>query len=131
MSKRPGDRKARKNNWLAYASGFGGICMFISWLGENVLESEMSSKAAQIQREVQFINSEMPNVTTWLLKFQDERRKQAADPEIIMNSAIQYGERTGTIVEAASRVDPDFYGVTEPRRRACEPYDSPCGRRRQ
>jgi len=99
-------RRDRGNKWLVYASGFAGICMFISWLGENIFESELASKAAQIQRDVQFINSEMSNVTTWMLKFEDERRKQAPDPETIANSALQYGARTGTIVAAASRIDP-------------------------
>jgi hypothetical protein len=92
---------------LAWANGLAAIFMFISWLGQNIFQNEMTSRNAQIQGDAQFINSEMVKVQNWLFMFQQERRKKKVDPEIILNSVVQYGETTRTIVEAARRIDPN------------------------
>jgi hypothetical protein len=81
--------------------------MFISWLGQNIYQSEISSQKADIEREVQFINSEMLKAQTWMLTSQNELRKESPDPEMILNSAVGYAETTRGIVEAAARIDPD------------------------
>jgi hypothetical protein len=49
---------AKATDPLAVANAVAAVLMFISWLGQNIFQSEMTSKNALIQRNVQFINSE-------------------------------------------------------------------------
>jgi hypothetical protein len=92
---------------LVYANGIAALFMFFSWLGQNIYQSEMSSIQSDLERNVQFVNSEMTKALIWTEQFQNEIRKEKPDPEIILNSAIGYADVTGTIVRAASRVDPN------------------------
>lgn len=97
--------QASRGKAAIYANGLAAVLMFISWLGQNIYQSEMSSRKADIQANVQFVSSEMSKALTWLLTFQAERRKETPDPEVILNSAVGYAKTTQLIVEAASNVD--------------------------
>jgi hypothetical protein len=97
---------------LIYLNGIAALCMFASWLGQNIYQTEMSSRKSEIQTNSQFVSSEMSKALTWMLTFQTERRKEKPDPEIILNSATNYAETLGTIVGAASRIDPNSVVLT-------------------
>lgn len=87
--------------------------MFLSWLAQNVYQSELGSTKSQIERDVGFVNSEMTKAIQWMVTFQTERKRDKPDTEMILNSAIGYAETVGTIIEAANRVDPNSPVLTE------------------
>jgi hypothetical protein len=97
----------RRRKILVYANGIAAVFMFISWVGQNIYQSEMSANMSDIERNVQFVNSEMTKAQLWVEQFQNEIRKDKPDPEVILNSAMGYAEVTGTIVGAASQIDPN------------------------
>jgi hypothetical protein len=92
---------------IILANGLAGVFMFVSWVGQNIYQSEISSKRLDVDRNAQFVTSEMSKVITWLLTFQSERKKKEPDSEIILNSAINYADTTGLIVKIANKIDPD------------------------
>ena len=100
------------NKKIIIASGIAAVFMFLSWLGQNVYQSEMGSRKSDIERNTQFVSAEMAKALQWLLTFQTERRKEKPDPEVILNSAVGYAETMGTIVEAARQVDPSSAVLT-------------------
>lgn len=97
---------------IIIANGIAALFMFLSWLGQNIYQSEVGSIKSDIERDVQFSNGEMTKALQWMLTFQTERRKEKPDPEIILNSAMGYAETVGSIVEAANRVDPNSLVLT-------------------
>ena len=83
-----------------------GILMFSSWLAQNIYQSDVGSSKSDALQNVQFVNSEMAKALQWLLAFQAEKRKDKPDPDVLFNTAMSYSSTVGTIVQAASRVDP-------------------------
>lgn len=92
---------------IVYLNGTAAFCMFLAWVGQNVYQSDATSRLDDARRDVQFVNSVMPSAQGWLLAYQTEIRKDRPDTEVLVNTAMSYARVTGTIVEAAQRVDPE------------------------
>jgi hypothetical protein len=78
----------RTQKAIVIANGIAAACMFLSWLAQNVYQSELGSTKSKIESDAGFVNSEMTNAIQWMLTFQTDRKKDKPDTEIILNSAI-------------------------------------------
>jgi hypothetical protein len=51
------DRAARPRKAIVIANGIATVFMFVSWLAQNVYQSELESTKSNIEKDVQFSNS--------------------------------------------------------------------------
>jgi hypothetical protein len=92
---------------MIYINGIAGLCMFFSWLAQTVFLNDLTNVRMAVEHNRDFIQSENSQTLQWMLSFQSERRRDKPDPEVLVNSAVGYADKTLRILEAAANVDPD------------------------
>ncbi len=80
--------------------------MFLSWLGQNLYQSQMDSRKSEIDSRVNFCSAEMSKALQWMLAYQTEIRKEKADSEIMINTGLGYAQTVGDIVHTVEQIDP-------------------------
>ncbi len=93
-----------KGNW---GIAVGAILMFVLWASQNIYVSGLDTKLRQLTTDLQFMNTENGRALQWMLKNQEELRKEPKyDPEVIANTAKGYSSSMAQILGAAKRVNP-------------------------
>jgi len=93
-------------------TGLAAICMFVSWMVQNVVLSDFTAEFEQMRADQSFITAENGRAQQSVFEYQGERRRDCQgvstpcpEANALMNFAMAYSNSMGPILEAAVRMN--------------------------
>lgn len=82
---------------------WGSVIVSISWIVQNWIYADLSSRRSKFQYDMSSISQQMGVVSPWLILFNVERKKTSPDPEIIWNASKKFVQSVRSILEVAEQ----------------------------